>query len=203
MIVLHFIFGFTGSILGGIPFGPLNLSVVEITLKKSAKHAARFSSAAALVEILQATVAILFGKLISRKIEEVPEFKLAVVALFLLLGLYFLLKKDGSKYIIKTESKASNFVKGIILALLNPQAMPYWFFVVTYLNTAHLVDLRSWNLVLFLGGVFVGKYVILNAFRYFSESIKHRLQSIKNYVSKTIGTLLILAGIFEAYKFFY
>ena len=72
---MHFIFGLLGSFLGGVAFGPINLSVVDITLKKSVRSAIRFCVAAALVEIFQATIAILFGKVISRKIEEIPELK--------------------------------------------------------------------------------------------------------------------------------
>ena len=203
MVFLHFVFGFATAFMSGIPFGPINLSVVDITLNKSGRHASRFASGAALVEILQATVAILFGKLITRKIESVPEFRLAIVMVFFILGLYFLLKRERPKSALESTSKSSSFVKGIILAVLNPQAMPFWFFVVTYLNTTNVVDLRSWNLVLFLVGVFAGKYLVLNGFVYFSESIKHRLQAIKKYVGKTIGVLLILVGIFEAYKYFY
>lgn len=81
-MVLHFIYGFLGSFLGGVPFGPINLSVVDLTLKKSIRSGLRFSFAAALVEIAQAIIAVLFGKLISRKIDELPELKIVVMVFF-------------------------------------------------------------------------------------------------------------------------
>jgi hypothetical protein len=75
-----------GSFLGGMAFGPINLSVVELTLRRDVQCATRFIAAAAIVEIFQAYIAILFGKLIARSIAEIPEFKLLVIAFFLVLG---------------------------------------------------------------------------------------------------------------------
>ena len=82
-MVLHFLFGFAGSFLGGVAFGPINLSVVELTLKRSIKSALRFILAASLVELFLAYIAILFGKLIARSIEEIPEYKLLVIIFFM------------------------------------------------------------------------------------------------------------------------
>ena len=58
-MIMQFLFGLIGSFLGGVAFGPINLSVVDITLKKNFAAALRFCFAAALVEIGQATIAIM------------------------------------------------------------------------------------------------------------------------------------------------
>ncbi|MCK5470246.1 MAG: LysE family transporter, partial [Cyclobacteriaceae bacterium] len=191
---MHFIFGLFGSFLGGVAFGPINLSVVDLTLKKSVRSAIRFCIAAALVEVIQATIAILFGKMISRKIEEFPELKLLVIIFFVILGLYFIFKKDIPEAEIKTDSKKSSFLNGFIVAIFNPQTIPYWIFVLAYLKSAQVLYLKSWYLLIFLAGVSIGKFIILSLYSYLSEYIKRHTANLNDYVSKAIGGLLLAAG---------
>ncbi len=202
-MILHFVFGFLGSLLGGVVFGPINLSVVDLTLKKGIRSALRFSASAALVEIFLATIAILFGKLISRKIEEFPEFKLIVIAFFLILGVYFILKKDIPKSEIKADSKTSNFFNGFIVAFLNPQTIPYWIFVLAYLKSANVLYLHTWNLFLFLIGLFFGKFIMLGLYGYMSKNINKHFNNLNDYVSKAIGGFLIIVGLIQAINYFF
>jgi len=200
---MQFLFGLLGSFLGGVAFGPINLSVVNITLKKNFASALRFSFAAALVELVQATIAIMFGKLISRKIEEFPELKLLVIAFFLFLGLYFIFKKDKPQAEISDTGKRSNFLNGLIVAVLNPQTIPYWIFVLAYLKSANVLYLKSWHMVLFLVGVSLGKFIVLGLYGYLSEHIKRHTVNINDYVSKAIGGLLVIVGLVQAIKYFF
>lgn len=200
---MHFIFGLFGSFLGGVAFGPINLSVVDLTLKKSVRSAIRFCIAAALVEVIQATIAILFGKMISRKIEEFPELKLLVIIFFVILGLYFIFKKDIPESEIKTDSKKSSFLNGFIVAIFNPQTIPYWIFVLAYLKSAQVLYLKSWYLLIFLAGVSIGKFIILSLYSYLSEYIKRHTANLNDYVSKAIGGLLLAAGLVQAVKYFF
>lgn len=200
---MHFIFGLFGSFLGGVAFGPINLSVVDLTLKKSVRSAIRFCIAAALVEVIQATIAILFGKMISRKIEEFPELKLLVIIFFVILGLYFIFKKDVPEAEIKTDSKKSSFLNGFIVAIFNPQTIPYWIFVLAYLKSAQVLYLKSWYLLIFLAGVSIGKFIILSLYSYLSEYIKRHTVNLNDYVSKAIGGLLLAAGLVQAVKYFF
>lgn len=200
---MHFLFGLLGSFMGGVAFGPINLSVVDLTLKENMKSALRFSAAAAVVELIQAFIAVMFGKLISRKIAEFPELKLLVIAFFIILGLYFVLKKDNPKADTSTEKNSSNFVNGFIVAILNPQVIPYWIFVLAYLKSAHVLHLKSWHFVLFLVGVSIGKFIILSLYGYLSEHIKKHFANLNDYVSKAIGGLLIVVGIVQAIKYYF
>lgn len=200
---MQFIFGFLGSFLGGVAFGPINLSVVEVTLKKSVRYAIRFCAGAALVEIIQAAIAILFGKMISRKIEEFPELKLLVIVFFVILGIYFIFKKDVPEAEIKTHSKKSSFFNGFIVAIFNPQTIPYWIFVLAYLKSAQVLYLKSWYLLLFLVGVSIGKFIILSLYSYLSEYIKKHTPNLNDYVSKAIGCILLGAGFVQAAKYFF
>jgi threonine/homoserine/homoserine lactone efflux protein len=202
-MIVHFLFGLLGSFLGGVAFGPINLSVVELTLRKDMRSATRFIVAAAIVEIFQAYIAILFGKLIARSIEEIPEFKLLVIAFFFFLGFFFMLKKNKPEAEVKNSKGGSTFVNGLIVAILNPQTIPYWVFVLAYLKSSDSIHLESWNFVLFLIGVSGGKFIILSLYSYLSDYIKKRISNLDVYVSKGIGGLLLTIGLIQAINYFF
>jgi len=202
-MLIQFFYGLLGSLVGGIAFGPINLSVVELTIKKNVSAANRFCMAAALVEIGQAFIAILFGKLISRKIDEFPELKLLVILFFFILGLYFILKKDRPQSELNTGGERSSFIKGLIVAVLNPQSIPYWIFVLAYLRSAKVLELHSVNLWIFLFGVAIGKYIILMTYSYLSLYINRHISNLNDYVSKTIGSVLMVIGLIQAIRYFF
>ena len=189
--------------MGGVAFGPINLSVVELTLKRSIKSALRFILAASLVELFLAYIAILFGKLIARSIEEIPEYKLLVIIFFFIIGLAFLLKKDKPKSELPEDNKGSSLLNGFLVAILNPQTIPYWIFVLAYLKSSNAIHLQSWYFILFLIGVSGGKFMILMLYSYLSEYIKNRVANIDVYVSKGVGCLLILIGLIQAINYFF
>ena len=195
-------YGLLGSVVSGVAFGPINLSVVELTIKKNLKAANRFCLAAALVEILQAFIAILFGKLISKKIDEFPELKVVVILFFFVLGLYFVLKRDRPESELSKTGRRSSFLNGLIVAILNPQSIPYWIFVLAYLKSANVLELHSVNLWFFLIGVAMGKYIILVIYSYLSFFINKHTTNLNNYVSKTIGSILMVIGIIQAIRYF-
>lgn len=202
-MLIQLFYGFLGALIGGVAFGPINLSVVELTIKKNLSSANRFCLAAALVEIGQAFIAILFGKLISRKIDEFPELKLLVILFFFLLGLYFVLKRDKPKSELNSTGDRSSFLNGVIVAVLNPQSIPYWIFVLAYLKSANVLELYSAKLWLFLAGIAIGKYTILVIYSYLSFFINRHVSNLNNYVSKTIGGLLMVIGFIQAIRYFY
>lgn len=202
-MLIQLFYGFLGALIGGVAFGPINLSVVELTIKKNLSSANRFCLAAALVEIGQAFIAILFGKLISRKIDEFPELKLLVILFFFLLGLYFVLKRDKPKSELNSTGDRSSFLNGVIVAVLNPQSIPYWIFVLAYLKSANVLELYSAKLWLFLVGIAIGKYTILVIYSYLSFFINRHVSNLNNYVSKTIGGLLMVIGFIQAIRYFY
>lgn len=200
---MQFIFGLIGSFVGGVAFGPINLSVVDLTLKKDRIAALRFSIAAALVEIVQATIAIQFGKLITKKIDEFPQLKLLVIAFFIVLGLYFIFKKDTPTNRVEPTGGKSNFLSGFIVSVFNIQIIPYWIFVLAYLRSAQVLNLKSWHLLLFLAGVSFGKLAILNLYSYLSEYIKNNTSNLNDNISKAIGVILLFVGLVQAMNYFF
>lgn len=195
-LLMVFVVAGLASFLGTLPFGPINLSVVDTTLNRSLRAALRFSMAAALVEIVQSWIAVRFSWTVGRLLTESPAVKLGAFLLFLSLGVFFFLKKnrDGATANIRHRG---DFLKGLIISFLNPQAIPFWIAVLTYLDSYEILHLDTHSpfrlVVAFLLGVSVGKFAALALFGFLSQRIAHHSGLLARWINKIIG--LILFGI--------
>lgn len=203
----YFIFFVGGiiSFLGTLPFGPINLSVVETTLTSGARAALILSVAASLVEMLMVFVAVWCSMVFTDLLSFSAWTKWVAVLVLIGLGLFFWLKpnkgedvkrKDSSTSFLKENSQA--FFKGLLLALLNPQAVPFWFFILSSLDSAKLIDLSFQggmvNLWAFLIGTSIGKFFSLWLFVALSKLVEKRISFLSQYINKGIGGILILIG---------
>ena len=89
IILLHFLFGLIACIIGAMPFGLVNLSVVDIIINKSEKDALTFSIGASFIEILFASAAIIAGQQLNKLIEGNIWVEFSIVFVLLASGIYF------------------------------------------------------------------------------------------------------------------
>lgn len=200
-MTMHFFYGLIGSFLGGVMLGPINLSVVDLTIRKNIRCARWFIAASTLVEIFQVAIAIVFGTLIARHLDQLPSFKLAVSVFFILAGLVFIFRgntSESSAY----QNNRGNFLNGFIISILNPQTIPYWIFVLALLKSNQLLKPEPWNLALLLVGVLGGKFIILSLYAFMSEFVKARVSNLEQFLYKAIGGLLIVAGLALCLRYF-
>ena len=202
-IFSHFCYGLVACFIGGLPLGIINMSVVNITLKKSTKSAYQFALGSSLVEILEASVAVIFGLAIERFLRDSEVLQLLIFVAFVLLGLYFFTKKPKPVYYeVSSNRKTSEFVKGIVVALLNPQAIPFWLFALAFIAPYNIIDLLGSNLYVFLGGVFSGKLLALFLFTRGAQYIKAHLSESSRIIDRTMGSIFIIIGIVQAAKYY-
>lgn len=199
-----FAIGWLASFLGTLPFGPINLSVVSRTVKNSLRAGLWFAFAAALIEIAQSFVALHCSALINEYLDSTPWIKWATAGLFTLLGLIFMLRREQVVEEEAANRKGNNFLAGIIISIINFQAIPFWIFILTYLDMSHHVridtSLGLGGIALFLLGVSSGKFSALALFGLASQSVKNRVGQLKFWMNKVIGFILLLIGIFQFFN---
>jgi threonine/homoserine/homoserine lactone efflux protein len=175
------------------------MSVVNIALKKSAKSAYQFAFGSSLVEIFEASVAVIFGLAIEGFLRDNQLLQFIIFFAFVLIGIYFLLKKPKRVFYESTSNKKySEFIKGIAVALLNPQAVPFWIFALAFVAPYHIIDFVGANLYFFLGGVFIGKLLALVLFTKGAKYLKTHLSQSISVIDKTMGSIFIIIGIIQA-----
>lgn len=200
-ILLTFSIALAATFVGGLPFGAINLSVVNITLNKSFGKAMEFALAASLVEIGQAFLAIFFGMQIEHFLTEYAWIQLIIAAAFIGLGIYNLVRVTHPKLGEKTKLKAGEFLKGMVIALVNIQAVPFWIFVLAALSPHVNFNFSGTTLVLFLVGVFVGKYLSLVLFGFASRFLENRLKKSCTLINRSLGAILLIIGLLQAGKY--
>jgi threonine/homoserine/homoserine lactone efflux protein len=189
------------SFIGSLPFGPINLVMIDTTLKNGLRTSVWFALAAALVEMPQAFVALQGSTWLKQLIYDSPWVKIAGFVFFVVLGSLFFFKKNHSTDLKMESPKRAFFAKGLAVAALNPQAIPFWVIVLAVLpipgwfsiNLEHSIPF----VLLFSLGAAGGKLGALLLFGALSERIIHRSNLIHRHLHRIIGIILISVGLFQ------
>lgn len=207
ILFIHFLLGMLASFIGTLPFGTINLSVVSTTVTHGFRAAIVVSVAVALVEILQSFIAFHFSVWIVENITHNLYLKLAVLFLFLAIGLYFLMRKATDGSASPNRFRLPNFLKGITLGLLNPQALPFWVFVIAYFQSTRLIALDGMDddpllLMSFLVGVSLGKLAALTLYAVLSVRMMKKIGAMGLWMNKILGALFLLLALVQAFRLF-
>lgn len=161
MLLQVFIIGAVMSFVGSIPPGTLNVLVLQMGLQKKVKQAMRFALAVAIVEYPYAWIAVEFEHWIMSSPQLTKNFQLIGAIVMTSIGVFNIwTTRKPTNFSVKFQE--SGFVKGLILSLLNPQAIPFWIAVTAYLKMQGWIDLST-NLQVhsYVFGTSVGTMVLL------------------------------------------
>ena len=98
----HLLIGLGCSFIGTIPFGPINLSVINTTIRQNVKATVPMCIAAGFSEVLQAFIALQFGILVLETVKTYPQILIFIFSVFILLGIFFFFKKAVFYKLCKT-----------------------------------------------------------------------------------------------------
>jgi len=188
----------------GIPFGPVNLSVVNTSLNHNSRAGISMSLGSATAEALMMGVAIYLTSFISVDQTQGPWIKVAAMLVFIAIGLVFYFKGKKPEEEEEREvrpKKTVQFFSGFAVSVFNPQIIPFWVIVIAWLNGAGYSDIHAenpyWMLFFLAGAVFLGKGGALVLYSLFCQVIKERAHFIRPYVNRGIGILLVFLGFFQ------
>jgi len=201
-LTTYFFIAIAVTIAGSLPLGPVNLSVVSITVNKSRKKAMEFSMSAAFVELVIAISAIYFGTYIEQFFTANSWIQILIFSAFISLGIYNLIRKANPKLDTNNTFKVSEYVRGAFISLINPQVIIFWIFVLTFISQEFETMFTPINLTVFLLGVFITKLVVLFYFSKLSYVLKDKLRSSSSSINKIMGAVLLFIGLIQAYRFF-
>ena len=192
--------GLAASFLGALPLGIVNLSVVDTTIRRHFRAGFQLSLAASLVEVGQFVLALYLGTLGTEFAARYPGMRWGVPLIFLGLGLLFLLRRPrpGRQ---PRHMDLPAFIRGLVLAMINPQALPFWIFIIAWFRSAHYVALEPatqlGTVLVFILGVWAGKLLALLLFGLLSVTISRRAARLSQQMNKIIGGILLLIGLWQ------
>ena len=115
-IIFHFALGFIAAVIGAVPFGLVNLSVIDNTLSHGERAAFLVSAGATLIEIVFVLLAIFLGSRLAVYIENNRWIEFFILLVLLTAGISFFLRKNKA-----TDKKVfimPAFVNGMFLNII-------------------------------------------------------------------------------------
>lgn len=200
MLLQVFIVGVVFSFLGSIPPGTLNILVLQLGLEKKVSTAMRFALAVAIVEYPYAWIAVVFEDLITSSPLIAKNFTLIGAVVMTAIGAFMLWSaRKPSDFSVKFSE--SGFRRGLILSILNPQAIPFWIAITAYLKVEGWIELDSQARIhSYVLGTSVGVMLLLTILAYGGKKISFTLQSNK-MIRMLPGAILLVLGLIGLIKF--
>ena len=201
MILQVFLIGLVFSFVGSIPPGTLNILVLQMGLENKVKIALRFALAVAIVEYPYAWIAVEFEDWITSSPVVLQNFQLTGATVMTTIGVFSLWSaRKPSEFSVRFQQ--SGFRRGLILSILNPQAIPFWIAVTAYLKMEGWIDLST-NLRLhsYVLGTSVGVMILLTILAVMARKVSGPFQTSR-LLRMLPGAILVLLGTIGLIKYF-
>ena len=196
----YFIVAAVTSFISTLPFGPINLTVIKSTVDHHKAGAVQVSIAAATVEIGQALLAIWFGVVISSFVSDHASVYLLAGVIFVALAIFVWVHETHPVLNTTAEGEPSFFKRGLFIALINPQAIPFWIFAVTLTSTYLGFHYTGTLLLAYLLGIWGGKVLALYGFIVASDYLKSHLDEGSRIVNRVLAVVLALIGLLQLWR---
>lgn len=199
---INFLLGFFFSFIGSIPPGTINLTCVQLGLEKKIGIAWRFSIVCSIMEYPYAWIAVEFAEWITSSPVVVENMQLITAIVMTVLGV-LTLWSSARPTAFTAKLSESSYMRGVILSLLNPLAIPFWVGATAYLNSLNWIELSTpLRLHSYLVGICLGTFVILMMLAYLAKRIISQFTQ-SSWLNKIPGIALILLGLYAFIEYLF
>jgi threonine/homoserine/homoserine lactone efflux protein len=196
MTVIHasmaFFYGLGIGFANSIPFGPINLSIIETSFKKGFWHAFMIGLGALVIDILYCAIGV-FGLSMAREYLEFLFLPLSFPVFMVLGGRLVQLGYRGNfevpQAVANAREMSKHFSLGFVLYLANPLAVGFWVFVMGVLFTYELIRRTMTDQLSFVIGMAIGTGL------YFFVLAKFVVWRRQRISTKTIRRISIGTGV--------
>lgn len=171
-------------------------------LEHRIKAALRFALAVAIVEYPYAWIAVEFEQLITSSPVVMQNLQLWGAIIMTVIGIVSLwtVRKPSA---ISVKLQESGFRRGIILSILNPQAIPFWIALTAYLKYQGWIDISTgWRLHSYVLGTSVGAFVLLSLLIFLAHRVASSFRD-NRLIRMIPGLVLLCLGIIGFVRYFF
>lgn len=159
---------------------------------------------AAFIEFFQAYIALTFYDILTHNPSMERTIILACIPLFLIVGVYYLFKKNHT--VDKPTNKAANLLgaaKGIALSSINMMAIPFFVVIGGYLASSNYISLKPEFIAAFAAGTVLGSFVTFFIYAKLGQVIKKKSEKMSKYASKIVGLIFIAIAVSQAIRYYW
>ncbi len=176
--------------------------VLQLGLENKVRVALRFALAVAIIEYPYAWIAVEFEHLITSTPIVLKNFELLAAVLMTSLGVLGLWTTRKPS-MISVKLQESGFRRGIILSILNPQAIPFWIGVTAYLKSEGWIKLdTSLRLHSYVLGTSVGAMALLTLLAVLAQKVSYQFQQ-NRFVRMLPSIILLVLGLIAFFNYFF
>lgn len=195
--VINFLVGFLISAIGVMIPGLINMSAVQMSMRRNFRAGVLFSMGAALTIFLQAVVGVGFAGYLAEN-REILSFlkKLAIAIFFVLSGVFFY---KGLRPKLRAESRRQGhaFVIGMAVAGMNVLNVPFFFTISTLLQAQGYIDLRQTLGTFFMLGLSGGSLTVLVLYAYFARYISTHARFFAQNMNYFLSGLFLFLAVVQ------
>ena len=200
----HFFWCWLCSFFGTIPFGTINVSIAEASIRRGVRAGIAMGIGASLVEFFQSYIALSFFNILSTNPRMERTIIVTCIPIFLVIGFYYFFKKNTA--MPHPTNKASHVIglaKGFMLSTLNLIAIPYYVFIGGYLHSANYISLEPQFIASFALGVVAGSFAVFLLYAQLGQYIRQKSERLSHYASKIVGLIFIAIAISQAFRYYW
>jgi len=175
-----------------------------MAIQRGTRVAISMAIGAAVIEFFQAYIALTFYNILTHNAEMERTIILICIPIFLLVGIYYLLKKHHPVH--RPTTRAANVIgaaKGVVLSSVNLIAIPYFVFIGGYLASSNYISLKAEFIAAFSVGAVFGSFVTFVIYAKLGQAIKRKSEKMSHYASKMVGLIFIAIAISQAVRYYW
>jgi len=188
------------SFVGSMPPGMINLTVAKAAIDRGLRRALWIGLGAALVESLQAWLALQFAATLRAWEGWQVWFQVVAVVVLGSIGLFYLLAKPQAPAAkaMRARQTLRDFGLGLWISSLNLLAFPYWVFYGTYLQGQDLLRKTPLELAAMSLGVGLGTFGLLWLYAQGGQALVNRLPTVLRWTHRAVGAVMLGLGTWQA-----
>lgn len=198
----HLFFGIFTALLGLSLPGLINMTSVRMTLNKGLKSGIFYSAGGATTIFLQACLAVYYAGYLSKHLEVIAFLRVIAIAIFLILGLFFLYQGFYPKLKTGNPDDSPAFIAGMFIAALNILNIPFYFSSGSFLEASGSIELSQPFSSIFIIGIGLGGFTGLLGYAGFASYIDKKAQYIIRNLNFFLSALFIILAILQIIQIF-
>ncbi|MEO8794035.1 MAG: lysine transporter LysE [Daejeonella sp.] len=198
MLFLTFLVGLAVNFAGYVPFGNVNLTVVQLTINRSIKDAMYFIVTFSVIEFFFTYGVMYFADYFASKKSLIYWMDWILILVFFVFSFRSWNNSRKEKYINYTHRESIKYA--ILLGFLNPMQIPFWLIIGTYVISHQWILVGNGALALFSIGSCFGAFLCLLAYARFSKYLHEKFSFSSKVVNRSISVVFLALGIIHLTK---
>ena len=186
-----------------MPLGTMNVTATNISVQQGAYPAFIFALGTLVVEAVCVYIVLQAMQWVSKQQRFFKVFEWLTALLILILSascFIAALKMKSFGNSVFTKYNLPPFVLGLLLSILNPLHIPFWFgWSTVLLNKKILISHQKYFLIYILG-ISLGTIAGFDVFIYGGNYIVQELMDKQNILNLVVGFVLLITVIIQVYK---